>query len=200
MRELTRETVGTLDGLGGKGGRAIQGHQALIPEDPKTVEQMVRCKAPKDLNKDRITMARDDRIEEGTEVMVTGNLRDAKQGVGVLAALVGLELTLILQKRGRLGQEDAKGTSGSVLYRVTGIGAGFARVREGNEALGQDRLEIIKAEGMRHRCLLGAREISTLAKSVSIDNHEPLAKSKLELLLAWGKTLTPNPRLDSVHP
>src|SRR6266446_6453430 len=40
---------------------------------------------------------------------------------------------------------------------------------------------------MRHRCLLGAREISTLAKSVSIDNHEPLAKSKLELLAsAWG--------------
>ena len=36
---------------------------------------------------------------------------------------------------------------------------------------------------MRHRCLLGAREISTFAKSVSIDNHEPLAKSKLELLI-----------------
>ena len=39
---------------------------------------------------------------------------------------------------------------------------------------------------MRHRCLLGAREISTLAKSVSIDNHEPLAKSKLELLTLFG--------------
>ena len=129
IRELTRETVGTLDGLGGKVGRAIQGHQELIPEDPKTVAQMVLCKAPKDLNKDRIKMARDDRIEEGTDVIVTGNLRDAKQGVGVIAALVGLELTLILQKRGRLGKEDAKGTSGSVLYRVTGIGAGFARVR-----------------------------------------------------------------------
>ncbi len=110
IRELTRETVGTLDGLGGKGGRAIQGHQELIPENPKTVEQMVLCKAPKDLNKDRIKMARDDRIEEGTDVIVTGNLRDAKQGVGVIAALVGLELTLILQKRGRLGKEDAKGT------------------------------------------------------------------------------------------
>ena len=83
IRELTRETVGTLDGLGGKGGRAIQGHQELIPENPKTVEQMVLCKAPKDLNKDRIKMARDDRIEEGTDVIVTGNLRDAKQGVGV---------------------------------------------------------------------------------------------------------------------
>jgi hypothetical protein len=121
--------MGTLESLGGKGGRAIQGHQELIPEDPKTVKQVVRRKAPKDLNKDRIEMARGDRIEEGTDVIVTGNLRDAKQGVGVMAALVGLELTLVLQKRGRLGKEDAKGTSGSVLHRVTGIGAGFARVR-----------------------------------------------------------------------
>ena len=54
-------------------------------------------------------MAWGDRIEEGTDVIVTGNLRDAKQGVGVIAALVGLELTLVLQKRGRLGKEDAKG-------------------------------------------------------------------------------------------
>ena len=143
--ELTRKTVVAMDRLGREVGRAIKGNQKLIPEDPKTVEQMVRCKAPKDLNKDRITMARDDRIEEGTEVIVTGNLRDAKQGVGVIAALVGLELTLILQKRGRLGQEDAKGTSGSVLYRVTGIGAGFTRVREVSAALVQDRLESIEA-------------------------------------------------------
>ena len=90
-------------------------------------------------------MAWGDRIEEGADVIVAGNVRDAKQGVGVIAALVGLELTLILQKRGRLGQEDAKGTSGSVLDRVTGIGAGFAMVREVSAALVQDRLEIIEA-------------------------------------------------------
>ena len=35
--ELTRETVGALDGVGGKVGRAIQGYQELIPEDPKTL-------------------------------------------------------------------------------------------------------------------------------------------------------------------
>ena len=81
-------------------------------------------------------MARGDRIEEGTDVIVTGNLRDAKQGVGVIAALVGLELTLILQKRGRLGKEDAKGTSGSVLYRVTGIGGWVCESQVGKRGLG----------------------------------------------------------------
>ena len=73
--------------LGGKVGRAIQGHQELIPEDPETVEQVVLVQARKDLKKDGVEMAWGDRIEEGADVIVTGNLRDAKQGVGVIAAL-----------------------------------------------------------------------------------------------------------------
>ena len=62
-------------------------------------------------------------------------------------------------------------------------------------ALVQDRLEIIEAYGVRHRCLLGAWEISTLAKSVSIDNLEPLLKSKLELLERplWSRTFDQAP-------
>src|SRR4051812_2677732 len=52
VRELPREAVGTLDGLGGKVGRTIQCYQELIPEDPETVEQVMRCKARKDFNKD----------------------------------------------------------------------------------------------------------------------------------------------------
>ena len=55
-------------------------------------------------------------------------------------------------------------------------------VREVGDALVQDRLEIIKAYRLRQGYLLGAWEISTLAKSMSIDNLEPLLKSKLELL------------------
>ena len=109
VRELTCATVGALDGLGRKGGRAIQCHQELIPEDPETVEQVMRCKALKDFNKDGGAMARGDGIEEGAEVMIAGNLRDAKQRVGVRAALVFLEPALVLSKRGRLAQEDAKG-------------------------------------------------------------------------------------------
>ena len=95
MRALTRETVGALDGLGGKGGRTIQCHQELIPEDPETVEQVMLGKALKDGNKDGVEMAWGDRIEEGADVIITGNLRDAKQRVGVLAALVFLEPTLV---------------------------------------------------------------------------------------------------------
>jgi hypothetical protein len=95
MRALTRETVGALDGSGGKGGRTIQCHQELIPEDPETVEQVMLGKALKDGNKDGGEMAWGDRIEEGADVIITGNLRDAKQRVGVLAALVFLEPTLV---------------------------------------------------------------------------------------------------------
>ena len=96
VRELTRETVVALDGLGGKVVRAIQCHQELIPEDPDTLSKVVLFKALKDLNKDGVEMARGDRIEEGADVMVAGNLRDAKQGVGVIAALVFLEPALVL--------------------------------------------------------------------------------------------------------
>jgi hypothetical protein len=85
------------------------------------------------------------RIEEGADLVVTGNLLDAKHGLGVMASLAGLEPALVRQKRWRLREEDAKGASGSVLPRVTGIGAGFTRVREVSDALVQDRLEIIKA-------------------------------------------------------
>ena len=96
VRERTRETVGALEGLGCKGVRAIQCHQELIPEDPETLSKVVLFEARKDLKKDGVEMTRGDRIEEGAEVMVTGNLRDAKQGVGVIAGLVCLEPALVL--------------------------------------------------------------------------------------------------------
>ena len=94
--ELARQTVGAMDGLGGEGGRPIQGDQQLIPQDPETLAQMVRFKARKDLEKDRVEMRRDNRIEEGVELVVPGNLLDAKQSLGVMASLAGLEPALVL--------------------------------------------------------------------------------------------------------
>ncbi len=134
-----------MDRLGRAGGRAIQGHQKLIPKDAETVEQVVLFQALKDRENDGIAMARGNRIEEGADLVVTGNLLDAEQGLGVIAALAGLESALVLQKRWSLREEDAKGASGGVLHRVTGVGAGFAVVRKVGDALVQDRLEIIKA-------------------------------------------------------
>src|SRR5712691_3930389 len=90
-------------------GRAIKGHQKLIPKDSETVEQVVLFQALKDRENDGIAMARGNRIEEGADLVVTGNLLDAEQGLGVIASLAGLESALVLQKRWSLREEDAKG-------------------------------------------------------------------------------------------
>ncbi len=143
--ELTRKTVVAMDRLGRAGGRAIQGHHTLIPQDPETVAPMGRFQALHALEKAGVDMARDHRSEEGADLGIPGNLLDAKQGLGVLASLAGLESALVLQKRGRWREEDAKGASGGVWHRGTGLGAGFAMGRKVRAALGQDRLEIIEA-------------------------------------------------------
>ena len=123
VRELTRETVVALESLGGTVVRAIQCHQELTPKDPETLSKVVLCKAHKDLKKDGVEMARGDGIEEAAEVIVAGNLRDAKQGMGVMAGLVCLEPALVLYKRGRLGQEEAKGASSRSGHTVLGMAA-----------------------------------------------------------------------------
>lgn len=119
--EPTRQTVVAMDRLGREVGRAIKGNQKLIPKDPETVAQVVVFQALKDLKKDRVEMARGNRIEEGADLVVTGNLLDAKQGLGVIASLTGLELALVLQKRWRLREEDAKGASGGILDAVASV-------------------------------------------------------------------------------
>jgi hypothetical protein len=101
-------------------------------------------------------MARDDRIEEGAEVMVAGNLRDATQGVGVIAGLMFLEPALVLSKRGRLGTEDAKGASSSLGHTVWGMAA-FTTVGPLIDPLLEHGPEIIAVEGVGHRYLLGVR-------------------------------------------
>jgi len=90
---------------------------------------VVLCKALKDLDKDGVEMARDDRIEEGADLIVTGKLLHAKQGLGVIASLALVEPALGLQKRWRLGKEDAEGASGGVLDTISRIVA-FTIVRQ----------------------------------------------------------------------
>jgi hypothetical protein len=129
----------------GTGARAIQGDSPLIPKAPATVEQVVLGQARTDLEKDGVAMAWGNRIEEGAHLVVTGNLLDAKQGLGVMAPLPGLELALGLQKRWRWREAEAKGASGRVLHRVTGMGAGLTVGRKVRDALVQARLESIEA-------------------------------------------------------
>ena len=97
-----------------------------------------------DLNNDRIPCARGDRIEQRADLIVTGNLFDAQQGVGVVLTGVLLQGALVISKRRRLGQEDAKGTESGILDTVSGVWPGFARIRQGIDVSMDDALESIE--------------------------------------------------------
>jgi hypothetical protein len=85
-----------MDGLGREIGRAIKGNQQLISKDPETVAQVVLFQTLKDLEKDRIEMARGNGIKESTDLVITGNLLDAQQSLGVIASRAALEAALVL--------------------------------------------------------------------------------------------------------
>ena len=91
---------------------------------------MLLLQVGKDLEKDGVEIAWGNRIEERTDLIVARDRLDAEERLCVIMALTVAELALVLQKRRRLREKDAKGTSGSVLYRVTGIGTGLAHVGE----------------------------------------------------------------------
>jgi len=103
--ELTGEAVVAMHGLRRKVVGAIQGHQPLVAKAPKMRQQAMLFKALEDLNKYRIEGAWGDRIAQLSDLIITGNLLHAQQGVGVILALVLLQGALVVQKRRRLGQE-----------------------------------------------------------------------------------------------
>src|SRR6266571_7304450 len=125
-------------------------------------------KALKDFNKHDIEGARRDRIEQRADLIVTGNLLHVKQGMGVVLPFGVLQPALVLQKRRRLGEKDAKGTQGSILNGVSGVGTRFAMVRQLSSPSVQDALEDIEASRVGHDSLLRSVERVTLALSVSI--------------------------------
>jgi hypothetical protein len=64
----------------------------------------------KDLEKDGMEIAWRNRIEERADVIVARDRLDAEERLRVLLSLTVVELALVLQKRRRLHEKDAKGT------------------------------------------------------------------------------------------
>ena len=58
-------------------------------------------KALKDIEQHRIESAGSDRIEEGADLIVTGNLRHTSQGLDVIVPVGVSQATLVFHKRGR---------------------------------------------------------------------------------------------------
>jgi len=127
---LTGEAVLALHGFGRKIVGAIQGHQQLVAKDPQMRQHAVLFKALKALNKHRIEMARRDRIAERADLMVTGNLLHAQEGLRVIVTFGVLQPTLVLQTRRRLRKEDTQGAQGGILDGVSSVWPLFALVRE----------------------------------------------------------------------
>jgi hypothetical protein len=88
-----------MNGVGRARGRAIKGNQPLIAKDPETVAHVVRFQTRKDLEQERIAMARGHGIKESTDLVITGHLLDAQQRLGVLASRAALEAALVRSKR-----------------------------------------------------------------------------------------------------
>jgi hypothetical protein len=101
--------------LGGVVLGAIEGHQQLVRKQPKVVQQALVLQALTDLPGHLMEVTRPERIAQVADMMVTGNLRNAKQRAGSIFSLGLLERGLVRQKRRRLHGKDAKGAPGSVL-------------------------------------------------------------------------------------
>ena len=88
-----------MQGFGRKIVGAIHGHQQLVAKHPKMRQHAVLFKALKDRNKHGIELARRERIEQLADLIVTGNLLHAQQGMGIILAFVLLQGALVVQKR-----------------------------------------------------------------------------------------------------
>jgi hypothetical protein len=128
--ERTPKTVWTMHGFGRKVVGAIQGHQKLMAKDTNMRQHAVLLKSLKDLDQHRLTSAGRERIEEFSDLIVPGNLLHVEQGMGVIVPFGVLKPTLVLQKRRRLGEKDAKGTQGGIVDGVSGVWPLLAMVRQ----------------------------------------------------------------------
>jgi len=145
MCGLTPETILAMNRVGGMVLGAIESHQQLVIKPPKVAQHAVGLKLLKDLKIHPIEVTWHERIEPGADLIITGNLLHAKQGTGVIVPLGLLEVTLVLQKRRRLGVKDAKGAQGCVCDGVAGIWSWFAMVRQLMDSSVQDALERVEA-------------------------------------------------------
>jgi hypothetical protein len=104
----------------------------------------VLFQALKDLNKHGIEVARGDRIEQLSDLIITGNLLHVEEGVGVILPFGMLQPALVFQERRRLGEKDAKGAQGSIVDSVSGVGTRSALVRQVSDPSVQDVHEDIE--------------------------------------------------------
>ena len=94
--KLTSETMGTMEGLGGKVLRPIQRDEQLMVQHAEGVSQALRLQVGKDLDKDGGAIVGGNGIEERADVIVARDRLDAAKRLRVIMALTVAELALVL--------------------------------------------------------------------------------------------------------
>jgi hypothetical protein len=87
---------------------AVERDQHVRAEPPEALIPPERSSAATASRKPEQVIGRD-RIEHGADVIVAGDAVDAEQGLAVRAAMAGLELALMIQEGGALGEEHREG-------------------------------------------------------------------------------------------
>jgi hypothetical protein len=93
-----RETIWTMEGLGGKVRRAIQGNSPLMVQNAAWVSQVLLLKMGQDLKKDGVKIAWRPRIEAFADVLVARAWLDPEEGLSIIVSLMLVELALVRQK------------------------------------------------------------------------------------------------------
>ena len=82
----------------------------MIIQNAEWVSQVLLLQVGKDLEKDGMEIGWRNRIEERADLIVARDRLDAEERLRVIMSLTVVELALVLQKRRRLHEKDAKGT------------------------------------------------------------------------------------------
>src|SRR6516164_10405913 len=81
---LTPETMWAMHRVGGMVLGAIESHEQLVIKHPKGAQHAVVLKTLKDLKIHHMEVPWHERIEQGADLIITGNLLHTKQGTGVI--------------------------------------------------------------------------------------------------------------------
>jgi hypothetical protein len=103
---------------------AIERDQDMLAELPQGREPTMFFQLADDLAKEREELLGRHRIEQGADVVVGRDPRDAEQRLGIRAAVPFHQVTLVGQKRGALGEEDRERRQAELGHAVAPVGAG----------------------------------------------------------------------------
>src|ERR1035437_1098613 len=139
---LQAAAVRTMDLLGRKVPGAVQRDELGLVDRPEAFQQALLAQRLVNFVIQREELVWRNRIQGLTNVIVTGNLLDLKEALGIAAALGFLQSLLRAQEGGGLSEKDREGAQADVLHRIMGIVAGV-RVGQAAQGLAQGTDQLI---------------------------------------------------------